>query len=83
MNSCMDRIESVFAEAELNDTGTGKIPATGEVEIAFENVCFAYDKKEVLHDISFALEKNKEGNVGSLDITFQVETQQFKECVWM
>lgn len=59
MNSCMDRIESVFAEAELNDTGTGKIPATGEVEIAFENVCFAYDKKEVLHDISFALEKNK------------------------
>ena len=31
----------------------------------------------------FALEKNKEGNVGSLDITFQMETQQFKECVWM
>lgn len=31
----------------------------------------------------FALEKNKEGNVGPLDITFQMETQQFKECVWM
>lgn len=40
-------------------------------------------KKRPEQHYHFALEKNKEGNVGSLDITFQMETQQFKECVWM
>ena len=59
MNSCMDRIEEVFAEAELSDTGMAKIPENGNIEIEFEKVCFAYDKTEVLHDISFTLEKNK------------------------
>lgn len=58
MNSCMDRIEEVFREAELNDSGTESLPATGKNEIEFENVSFAYDKKEVLHNISFKLEKN-------------------------
>ena len=58
MNSCMDRIEEVFREAELNDSGTESLPETGENEIEFENVSFAYDKKEVLHNISFSLEKN-------------------------
>lgn len=58
MNSCMDRIEEVFREAELCDRGTEKLPKTGKYEIEFENVSFAYDKKEVIHDISFCLEKN-------------------------
>ncbi|MBQ6885978.1 MAG: ABC transporter ATP-binding protein [Lachnospiraceae bacterium] len=58
MNSCMDRIEEVFAETELHDNGTASIPKTGKYEIEFENVSFAYDKKDVLHDISFTLEKN-------------------------
>lgn len=40
-------------------------------------------KKRPEQHYHFALEKNKEGNVGLLDITFQMETQQFKECVWM
>lgn len=59
MNSCMDRIEAVFAEVELEDKGKKQIPASAETEVAFENVSFAYDKKEVLHDISFEVKKNQ------------------------
>jgi ATP-binding cassette subfamily B protein len=59
MNSCMDRIEEVFGEAELANNGTKKLPEAGETEIKFENVSFAYDKKEVLHNISFELKKNR------------------------
>ena len=60
MNSCMDRIEEVFAEAELSDKGTAHIPArSGGPEVEFRNVSFAYGEKETLHDISFRLEKNQ------------------------
>lgn len=41
-------------EEELPDTGSGIIDeVSGKPEIAFEKVSFAYDKKEVLHDVSF------------------------------
>lgn len=60
MNSCMDRIEEVFAEQELPNTGTETIPKAGKMpEAEFQNVCFAYGEKEVLHHISFRLEKNQ------------------------
>lgn len=59
MNSCMDRIEKVFNEKELPNTGVEHFEANNEAEISFENVSFAYDTKEVLHDINFTLEKNK------------------------
>ncbi len=75
MNSCMDRIEEVFAEAELSDKGTAHIPArSGGPEVELRNVSFAYKvnsgeagregglgrgEKETLHDISFCLEKNQ------------------------
>lgn len=60
MNSCMDRLEAVFAECELPDAGREHIPAqSGEPEIAFQNVCFAYGEKEVLHNISFSLNRNE------------------------
>ena len=60
MNSCMDRIEEVFAEAELSDKGTAHIPArSGGTEVEFRNVSFAYGEKETLHDIGFCLEKNQ------------------------
>lgn len=56
MNSCMDRVEEVFGEAELPDDGTEHIPAqTKAPEIEFKNVCFSYGTKEVLHNISFSL----------------------------
>jgi ATP-binding cassette subfamily B protein len=60
MNSCMDRIEEVFAEAELSDKGTAHIPAWNDgPEVEFRNVSFAYGEKETLRDISFCLEKNQ------------------------
>lgn len=59
MNSCMDRIEDVFAQPELSDDGTEKIPEKYKgAEIEFQNVCFGYGEKEILHDISFQLPKN-------------------------
>ncbi len=60
MNSCMDRIEEVFAEKELPDTGVGTIPGHRDgPEVMFENVSFAYGEKNVLENISFNLEKNQ------------------------
>ncbi|MDO5548156.1 MAG: ABC transporter ATP-binding protein [Eubacteriales bacterium] len=59
MNSCLDRIEAVFAESELPDTGRNTLPTSCEnPEVEFRQVSFAYGDKEVLHDISFSLEKN-------------------------
>lgn len=60
MNSCMDRIEAVFAERELPDTGTETIPAhSGAPEVQFENVSFAYGEKNALQNISFNLHKDQ------------------------
>ena len=60
MNSCMNRIEEVFAECELPDEGKKHIPAESAApEIEFRNVSFAYGEKEVLRDISFILNQNE------------------------
>lgn len=60
MNSCMDRIEEVFAECELPDSGNRHIPEMGDkAEIEFRDVSFAYGEKEVLHNISLSLNRNK------------------------
>lgn len=60
MSSCLDRIEAVFAEKELPDNGKGSIPAHSSApEVEFKNVTFAYGEKEVLHNVSFRLEKNR------------------------
>lgn len=60
MNSCMDRIEEVFAQKELPDNGAYTIPEnTSSPEVQFENVSFAYGEKNVLNNISFSLEKNQ------------------------
>lgn len=60
MNAALDRIEAVLNEAELADTGKQHIPTSvqGHPEIAFEDVTFAYQSKDVLHDISFTMERN-------------------------
>lgn len=63
MNSCMDRIEAIFDEAELEDLGTEVIPAQAASEahapaIEFRKVSFAYDTREVLTDLSFAVREN-------------------------
>ena len=65
MNSCMNRIEEVFAQCELPDTGHEHIPEAGSApEVEFRDVSFAYmessdeESREVLHDVSFRLERN-------------------------
>ena len=60
MNACMDRIEAVLAQPELPDRGRETLSkAGGAPEVEFRNVTFAYGEKEVLHDVSFTLEKNR------------------------
>ena len=59
MNSCMDRIEEVFAQPELPDEGRDAIPAdSAAAEVEFRNVRFAYGEKEVLHDLSFSIPRH-------------------------
>lgn len=60
MNAALDRIEAVFEEAELPDKGNHHIVEQNEEksEICFAGVSFAYQDKEVLHDISFEMKKN-------------------------
>ena len=57
MNSCMDRIESLFAEKELDDSGAEILKNISAPEIEYRNVTFAYDKKDILKDISFRADK--------------------------
>ena len=57
----LDRIEAVLDEPELSDNGKQHIPAQaqpGQPEVLFNDVTFAYQDKEVLHHISFAMKKN-------------------------
>lgn len=60
MNAALGRIEAVLNETELPDKGTAHIPneSSGSPEICFDNVTFAYQDKEVLHNISFSMQKN-------------------------
>jgi len=58
MNACLDRIESVFDEEELDNSGTAPVPAAGVPEIEFRSVCFGYNEREVLKDVSFTVPKN-------------------------
>ena len=59
MNACMDRIEALFAEQELDDSGTEEIAENGAPEIEYRNVTFAYDEEDVLHQVSFRAYKNE------------------------
>lgn len=63
MSSCLDRIEDVFRENELNDNGKEEFPVSSEYEIEMKDVSFAYGKKEVLHHVNFHL---KEGEMLAL-----------------
>lgn len=61
MNAALDRIEAVLDEPELSDNGKQHILSQaqpGQPEVLFNDVTFAYQDKEVLHHISFAMKKN-------------------------
>ncbi len=60
-SSCIDRMNELFAEVELEDAGKEHIDLSAVREdamISFENVSFAYGDKEVIHNISFEAKKN-------------------------
>lgn len=60
MNSCMDRIEELFDQRELPDTGRDTIPEHSFApEVRFEKVSFAYGDKDVLQEVSFDLQENQ------------------------
>ncbi|MCR5797276.1 MAG: ABC transporter ATP-binding protein/permease [Eubacterium sp.] len=63
-NASLDRIEEVFAAEELKDEGSQKFKSLPEdkddiVEIAYDNVSFAYTDKEVLKNVSFEVKKGE------------------------
>ena len=57
MSACMDRIEALFAEKQLDDSGTQTLTDSNAPEIEYRNVTFAYDQKDVLKDVSFKADK--------------------------
>ena len=57
MSACMDRIEALFAEKQLDDSGTQMLTNSNAPEIEYRNVTFAYDQKDVLKDVSFKADK--------------------------
>jgi ATP-binding cassette subfamily B protein len=60
MNSCLDRLEAVFAEKQLPNEGKDSLPPQGgTAEIEFDDVSFGYGEKEVIRHVSFSLEKNR------------------------
>lgn len=59
MNACLDRIESVFEETELDNSGTATVPdSANSPEIEFKDVSFGYNEREVLRNISFTVPKD-------------------------
>lgn len=58
MNACLDRIESVFDEEELDNSGIQSVLEEGVPEIEFRNVSFGYNDREILKDVSFTVEKD-------------------------
>ena len=63
-DACLDRIESVFDEAEISNDGKDRISEVttftmDEPEISYQNVSFAYGDKEALHNISFDVNRGQ------------------------
>ncbi|MBE6909051.1 MAG: ABC transporter ATP-binding protein [Ruminococcaceae bacterium] len=59
MNACLDRIESIFDEPELDNAGTASVPERCDApEIEFRDVSFGYNEREVLRDVSFSVPRD-------------------------
>ena len=59
--NALDRIEAVLDEPELPDNGNQHILSQAQPdqpEVQFSDVAFAYQDKEVLHNINFSMQKN-------------------------
>ena len=64
-DACLDRIESVFDEAEIVNEGKETLMSAedaarkGLPEISYQNVSFAYGDKDALHGINFDAQKGQ------------------------
>ncbi len=64
-DACLDRIESVFDQAEIVNEGKESLMPVEEAarkglpEISYQNVSFAYGDKEALHGINFDVQKGQ------------------------
>lgn len=60
MNAALDRIDGVFDEVQLPDDGTMHFAEYGgnQPAVRFDHVAFAYQEEEILHDITFDMERN-------------------------
>jgi len=64
-DACLDRIESVFDQAEIVNEGKESLLPVEEAarkglpEISYQNVSFAYGDKEALHGINFDVQKGE------------------------
>ena len=69
-SACLDRIEAVFAEKELNDTGKEVLELSKDgrdklksdrknPEIEYNNVTFGYTDKDVLKNVSFSIKQGE------------------------
>lgn len=61
MKNCLDRLQEVFDEVQIADAGTQHIPdsCNDHPEIEFKHVSFGYGSEDVLHDISFSVERGQ------------------------
>ena len=59
MQAALERVNEVFNEHELEDTGAEALPPTADTEITFKNVSFDYGDKEVLHNLSFSIKQGQ------------------------
>ncbi len=59
MNISLDRIEALFSEPTIDDSGIDSLPEKAEHEIEFRGVSFAYDEEDVLKNLSFTAEKGQ------------------------
>ena len=59
MKAALERVNEVFKEKELEDTGTETLPPAADAEITFKNVSFDYGDKEVLHNLSFSIKQGQ------------------------
>ncbi len=59
MNACMDRIEALFAEKEMDNSGTAVLKNNSSPVIEYKDVTFAYAQKDILKNVSFKANKNE------------------------
>lgn len=56
IDSAMNKLEAVEKAVYIDEGGSDIIPASHDIE--FQHVSFGYDKREVLHDVSFKIPQN-------------------------